>query len=374
MDTTARDITFDDEGVCSYCTEFLTRSSHILQEDPGRKAARLEQLVDKVRHSGRGKPYDCIVGVSGGVDSSWTLVELKRLGLRPLAVHMDNGWDSELAQSNIANLVRALDVDLYTHVIDWEEYRGLMQAFFDADVVDVELLYDNAMLAVNYRQARKYGLHYILAGTNQATEGMRMPPGWNWFKFDKAHIKALGRRSGISALKTYPAIGTLEYLWNECVTRTRWISFLDYVEYNKESVLSALESQYGYKRYPFKHYESVFTRFYQGYILPHKFGVDKRRLHVATLVAAGQLNRADALAGLQGIAYPTPQDEARDIDYFLKKMRWTRQELEDYIRRPGKCHSEYRSERHFLEIPVAIVDALPRRWNQMVKQGLGRDA
>lgn len=184
MDTTAADITFDKKGVCNHCKEFLERSSHIIHENLDTKEARLQELIERVKASGIGKPYDCIVGVSGGVDSSWTLVEVKRLGLRPLAVHMDNGWNSELAQNNIANLVRGLDVDLYTYVIDWNEYRELMQAFFDADVIDVELLYDNTMLAVNYQQAANYGLKYILAGSNQATEGMRMPPGWNWFKYD----------------------------------------------------------------------------------------------------------------------------------------------------------------------------------------------
>ena len=177
MDTTASDITFDEQGVCNYCIEFLESSSHIIHEDLANKEARLQELVEEVKANGKGKPYDCIVGVSGGVDSSWTLVEVKRLGLRPLAVHMDNGWNSELAQNNIANIVRGLGVDLHTHVINWNEYRELMQAFFDADVIDVELLYDNAMIAVNYQQASKYGLKYILAGTNQATEGMRMPEG-----------------------------------------------------------------------------------------------------------------------------------------------------------------------------------------------------
>ena len=155
MDASADGIVFDENGVCNYCKEFLDRKS------------------------GKGKPYDCVVGVSGGVDSSWTLVEVVRLGLRPLAVHMDNGWNSELAQNNIANLVRNLGVDLHTHVIDWGEYRELMQAFFDADVIDLELLYDNAMLAVNYAQARQFDLKYILAGTNKATEGMRIPKTWN---------------------------------------------------------------------------------------------------------------------------------------------------------------------------------------------------
>jgi N-acetyl sugar amidotransferase len=344
MSSKARDLNFDRQGICSYCTEFLERVGHIIYEDVSLKEARLQELVAKVKASGKGKPYDCIVGVSGGVDSSWTLVEVKRLGLRPLAVHMDNGWNSELAQNNIANLVRGLGVDLHTHVIDWDEYRELMQAFFDADVIDVELLYDNAMLAVNYQQAAKYGLKYILAGTNQSTEGMRMPPGWNWFKYDKRNIFSIAKRSGMKRLDTFPAIGVIGFVWNTFVRRIRWISFLDYIPYNKFEALDSLEINNGYKRYPFKHYESVFTRFYQGYILPRKFGVDKRELHLSTLVASGQLSRQEALQGLEGIPYPTKAEMQADIAYFLKKMKWSSNDLETYLQRTEVPHAAYGSE------------------------------
>lgn len=354
MDTTASDIAFDGNGVCNYCTEFLKLSSPIIHENPGDKDARLQKLIEQVRASGKGRPYDCIVGVSGGVDSSWTLVQVKRLGLRPLAVHMDNGWNSELAQNNIANIVRGLDLDLHTHVIDWDEYRELMQAFFDADVIDVELLYDNAMLAVNYRQAAKYGLKYILAGTNQATEGMRMPPGWNWFKYDKRNIASLAKRHGMKGTNTLPTIGTMGFVWNHFVKGIRWTSFLDYLPYNKSKALDSLEKNYGYKRYLFKHYESVFTRFYQGHILPRKFGVDKRILHLATLVAAGQLSREEALKSLEGIPYATEAELQADTTYFLKKMKWDAKDLETYLNRPEVSHADYPSERLFWEALIKI--------------------
>lgn len=347
MDTSASDITFDSHGVCNYCTEYLAQASHIIHEDEQAKASRLNALVASVKASGQGKPYDCIVGVSGGVDSSWTLVEVVRLGLRPLAVHMDNGWDSELAQNNISNLVQGLGVDLYTHVIDWDEYRELMQAFFDADVVDVELLYDNAMQAVNYQQAAKYGLKYLLAGTNQATEGMRIPPGWNWFKHDKRHIVALAKLHGMKGLKTFPAIGTMDFVRYHYLKGIRWVSFLDYLNFNKFHALDELEKHHGYKRYPFKHYESIFTRFYQGYILPRKFGVDKRKMHLGTLVASGQMTREEAIKGLSGIPYPSENDLENDLQYFLKKMKWTREQLDEYIRRPAVPHDTYPSERPF---------------------------
>jgi len=354
MDTTASDITFDEQGVCNYCTEFLERSSHIIHEDPVQKEARLNALVSKIKEAGRGKPYDCIVGVSGGVDSSWTLVEVKRLGLRPLAVHMDNGWNSELAQNNIANLVRTLNVDLYTHVIDWEEYRALMQAFFDADVIDIELLYDNAMLALNYQQASKYGLKYILAGTNQATEGMRIPTTWNWFKYDKKNIVALAHRNKLKGLDTFPAIGTFGYIYHQYFKKNQWLSLLDYLPYNKFDALNNLEVNYGYKRYPFKHYESIFTRFYQGYILPKKFSVDKRKVHLGTLVASGQITRDEAIKALEGIPYPTQQDLEADINYFLKKMGWSKQQINEYIFRPEISHATYPSEKRLYKLLAKI--------------------
>lgn len=345
MDTSATDISFDEHGVCSYCTEFLSRSGHILHKEPLQRTQELNTFVAKVKAEGKGKPYDCIIGVSGGVDSSWVLVQAVKLGLRPLAVHMDNGWNSELAQNNIANLVRGLDVDLYTHVIDWNEYKKLMQAFFDANVIDIELLYDNAMLAVNYQQAAKYKIKFILSGSNQATEGMRMPKAWNWLKFDKRHIKSLGKRGGVTRLDTFPSIGTLQFIWYEFLLNIHWTPFLDYFDFNKNLAMETLKNEYGYKPYPYKHYESIFTRFYQGYILPNKFYVDKRRLHLSTLVASGQMERIEALKDLEGIPYPTTQSLEDDRKYFLKKMGWRNDELEQYIAKPCVQHSEYPTEK-----------------------------
>lgn len=344
MDTSACDIVFDSDGVCNYCREFLERAGHIVFKDPASRAQELAHFIDQVKSDGRGKRYDCLIGVSGGVDSSWALVQAVRLGLRPLAVHMDNGWNSELAQNNIANLIRGLGVDLYTHVIEWYEYKNLMQAFFDANVLDVELLYDNAMLAVNYSQAARYGVHNILSGTNLATEGLRIPVTWNWFKFDKKNIKSLGHRFKQQSLKTFPAIGTFEFIYYEYIKQIHWISFLNFFEYNKFDALDSLEKNFGYKRYPYKHYESIFTRFYQGYILPRKFNIDKRRVHLSTLVISRQLSREDAMMQLREQPYPSAHALAEDINYFLKKMDWSRDQLDAYISAPEIRHDVYPSE------------------------------
>ncbi|NVJ98901.1 MAG: N-acetyl sugar amidotransferase [Alphaproteobacteria bacterium] len=362
MDTSAAGISFDAEGHCNFCTEFLERSGAlVLNVDPEKRERELQALVERVKREGKGKKYDCIVGVSGGVDSSWVLVEAVEMGLRPLAVHMDNGWNSELAQSNIENLVRTLGVDLVTHVIDWEEYRKLMQAFFDSHVIDIELLYDNAMLAVNYQQAAKFGIRNILAGTNQATEGMRFPQGWNHLKFDRRNIVAIARQFGRVKIDTFPSIGVLGFIYHEYIKKRRWISVLDLIDYNKEDVLAALEESYRYRRYPYKHYESVFTRFYQGYILIEKFGVDKRRVHFSTLIAAGQMKREDAMANMEKIAYPSQKDLDADIQYFLKKMNWSEQQLKDYLAAPPRLHADYPSEAPLYEFFKKVYFKLFRR-------------
>jgi N-acetyl sugar amidotransferase len=345
MDTTARDITFDVEGQCNYCTEFLARAGGELFKDPEERQAELELLVGRLKREGRGKPYDCIMGLSGGVDSSSAIIKAISLGLRPLAVHMDNGWNSELAQSNIENLVRGLGVDLVTYVIDWREYRALMQAFFAADVIDIELLYDNAMYAVNYQQARHWRTRWILAGTNLATEGMRIPSSWNWLKYDKRNIKALRRSYDGGTLTSFPAIGALGYSWNLFARRVQWVSFLDYFEFNKAEAIAELQRDFNYKPYPHKHYESVFTRLYMGHILPTKFDVDMRKVDYSNLIVSGQMTREEALRLLADPPYPSPAELDRDIAYFQKKLGWTPEEWSAYLSRPERSHEEFASER-----------------------------
>ncbi|MEO6941861.1 MAG: N-acetyl sugar amidotransferase [Terrimesophilobacter sp.] len=345
MDTSAPGIQFDETGRCNFCREFqrVVDSSHLLSDNAAREL-QLDTLARLVKKNGIRKAYDCIVGVSGGVDSSWALVQAVRLGLRPLAVHMDNGWNTELAVSNISNLIERLGVDLYTYVIDWDEYRRLMQAFFDSDVIDVELLYDNAMLAVCYQQADKYRLKYILSGYNLTTEGLRMPSAWSWRdKLDATNIRSIARSHGVK-IKSFPLFSNARFLRHRHLSGTRWIPFLDYLDYRKDEALAELVKDYGYKPYPYKHYESVFTRFYQGHILPEKFGVDKRRAHLSTLIVSGQLGRDEALESLAHIPYPSEEDLERDKQFVVKKMNWTREDLESYLHRPERLHDEWRTD------------------------------
>ena len=367
MDDTAHDIIFDDAGVCNYCTDFLVRLDKYVTPDPIERERKLQALVERVKANGKGKRYDCIIGVSGGVDSSYTLVKAAQLGLRPLAVHMDSGWNAEVAANNIANLVRGLGVDLYTHVIDWPEIRGLMEAMFAADVRDVEVLYDNALAGVVYGQAARHGLHYILAGSNMATEGMAMPGEWTWNKMDKRNIVGISKRFGGPKLRTFPAIGTIKYMKHILIDRAHWIAFLDYIDYRKDEALAVLTRDYGYKPYAYKHYESVFTRFWQGYMLPAKFGYDKRKPHLSTLIMTGQMTRDEAAGRMRQIAYPSQKDLDSDRTYFLKKMGWSEEKLVDYLARPEVRHDAYPSEAALWERLLGLYRKLDLRVGRLAR-------
>lgn len=343
MDTTAANIYFNTIGNCNYCEDFLN-IKRLYNFDGTKKKILLNELIQKIKDDGKNKKYDCIVGVSGGVDSSYVLYLVNKYGLKPLAVHMDNGWNSELAQNNISNLVKKLNIDLYTHVIDWEEYKNMMLAFFKSDTIDVELLYDNAMLAVNYQAAEKYKLKYILSGTNTSTEGIKVPSNWSWFKNDALNIADITKRFSNQKIKTFPLFGTKEFIRYEILKKIKWLPFLDYFSYQKDDAIQILKKEFSFKPYPYKHYESIFTRFYQGYILPKKFGVDKRKLHLSNLIMTKQITREKAKILLQQPCYPDENQEKHDLKFFLKKMGWVIDDLQNYLNRPEISHDFYRSE------------------------------
>jgi N-acetyl sugar amidotransferase len=340
MDTTAEDIYFGKDGICNYCSNFLKRQNKVVKDKKN-----LDELISNIKNNGKNKKYDCIIGISGGVDSSYSLIKACELGLNPLAVHLDNGWNSELAQHNISKLIRTYNVDLYTHVINWKEYRNLQEAFLKANVIDIELLMDNAMLAVNYKLASKYNIKYILSGTNTATEGFKIPENWSWFKNDAKNIKSIVKKFSSQKLKTFPTFGTFDYIYYEFFKKINWVLFPDYFEYDKKKAINLLINKINFKPYPYKHYESIFTRFYQAYILPKKFGVDKRKLHLSNLIVSDQISKEEAKRIIQQPTYPNEDDEKKDIKYFLKKMKWPEKDLLNYISKPEISHLSYGSEK-----------------------------
>ena len=353
MNESCEGIFFDKNGRCNFCLEFENTILNNLGKGKDTKKS-LQKLLNYIKKfkSKNKNTYDCIVGLSGGVDSSYTLLKVVESGLNPLVVHLDNGWNSELAQNNIENLIKKLKVDYYTHVIRWSEYRNLMQSFFESDVIDIELLTDNAMLAVNYQIANKYNIPFILAGTNSSTEGMKMPKNMNWFKFDKRNIISIHKKFTNKDFKSYPIIGILDLIYFILFKRIKWINFLDYFIYDKKIAEDELEKKFQFKRYKYKHYESVFTRFYQGYILPRKFKIDKRILHLSTLVVTKQISRNEALKEIEKSTYSSDYEMREDKNFFLKKMNWSENDLEVYIKREPISHYAYPNNRKIYEFLI----------------------
>lgn len=336
-----REITFDEKGVCSYCSYYDRIGSKIISKGPEQKKG-LDALVADIKKSGKGKEHDCIIGVSGGVDSTYVAYLTKQLGLRPLAVHLDYGWNSELAVENISSTLSRLGVDLYTHVVNWEEIRDLQLAFLKASVVDIELLNDFAIFATLHNQAFKRGIKYVLHGGNVETEGEKLPKGWTHEKFDQLNILSIHKHFGKVKLKTYPRLPYLKRYYLNVVYKLKWVGILDYIPYNKNEVKELITKELGWRDYGGKHFESVFTRFYQAYILPHKFHIDKRKFHYSVLICSGQMTREQALADMKKPAYD-PAMLREDYNFVLKKLGLSQEEFEALMKLPVKGHLEYDS-------------------------------
>lgn len=348
------EITFDSHGICSYCRSYEKLESKLVKKGEAGEA-ELNRLVKLIKDSGAGKPYDCILGLSGGVDSTYLAYQAKKLGLRPLAVHFDNGWNSELAVSNIENIINRLGFDLHTFVIDWDEFKDLQLSFLKASVVDIELLTDHAIITKLYQLAIKHNIKYILSGTNVVTEAV-LPSPWIHNKRDHIHIRAVQEKFGTVPIKTFPLF-TSSLKWLVVWKGIKSASLLDLMPYNKKDVKKIIATELGWRDYGGKHYESVFTRFYQGYILPTKFGIDKRKAHLSNLICSGQITRGEALEELSKPGY----DEATrksDYEFVLKKLDLSREAFEAIMKAPVRKHTEFPVEN-------SIYDRFP--WLKIVR-------
>lgn len=341
MDTVAdRNITFDNAGLCRHCQRYdRLVSMRYLQGDLGKMA--LKMLIQRIKKAGSGREYDCIIGVSGGVDSTYVAWLVKQHGLRPLAVHFDNGWNSELATKNIEQVLRNMGIDLKTHVVDWEEFRDLQLSFLRASTPDGEIPTDHAIGALLWKEAVSRGIKYIISGMNFTTESISVPE-WSYGHSDWRYIKDVHRRFGNVKLKTFPRF-SLAYLFYANVIRgVRMVSILNYVEYDKRKAMEVLRNDLGWKDYGGKHHESIYTRFYQGYILPRKFGVDKRYGHLSDLINAGQISRTQAVLEMQKPPY-AEELQQQDISYMLKKFRLSPQQFDEIMRVPIRSFRDYRN-------------------------------
>ncbi len=334
-------MTFDQDGICHYYANYQRAAKQHLP-DPARRDSLLAQRIDQIKADGKGRDYDVVVGVSGGVDSTYVALLAKELGLRVLAVHLDNGWNSELAVKNIESIVTKLGIDLYTYVIDWEEFRDIQLAFIKASVVDIELVTDHAIFATLYLQAGKHGVRHILSGTNVVTE-TTLPPNWIWHKTDHVNIQDIHRQFGTVPLKTFPFMDWKVKRYYQAWKKIRQWSILNYVDYDKAAVKDRIIADLGWRDYGGKHYESIFTRFYQGYILPTKFGIDKRKAHLSDLIFSGQISREEALSELEQPIYDAEQQKI-DRQFVLKKFGLSEEEFKAFMEQPPRPHTDFATE------------------------------
>lgn len=359
MDTAAdQSITFDAEGVCHHCRRYDELiSARALHGEHGRQALRI--LVDKIKAAGRGREYDCIIGVSGGVDSTYVAYLVKQYGLRPLAIHFDNGWNSELAVKNIERVLRNLDIDLFTYVVDWEEFRDLQLAFLKASTPDGEIPTDHAIGALLWQEASRRGIKYIISGMNFATESISVP-GWSYGHSDWRFIKDVHRRFSTVKLRTYPHFSLVYLFYVNIIRGVRTVSILNYADYHKEQAMEVLRNQLGWKYYGGKHHESVYTRFYQGYVLPRKFAIDKRYGHLSDLINAGQITRDKALTDIQQPPYPEDLQQ-QDLAYVSKKLGLSVEQFNGIMHAPAKTFRNYRNLFGVVQLLRGTVNYLRKR-------------
>ncbi|MEO8464175.1 MAG: N-acetyl sugar amidotransferase [Gammaproteobacteria bacterium] len=346
MDTSDPEIVFDERGICNHCKQYDARvTAEIAPSDE--RERKLEALVEEIRRASRGKDYDCIIGVSGGVDSTMVAYTVKELGLRPLAVHFDNGWNSELAVSNIEKTLKALDIDLRTYVADWDEFRSIQLALFKSGVANIEVVTDHAIMALLFRTASNEGVKYVISGGNIATESV-MPESWMYDNRDLRHITAINRLFGEKRIRSLPRCSLARYFYYFFIRRIKYVPILNYVTYDKQAAKKLIQEKLGWRDYGGKHYESIFTRFFQAYFLPRRFNIDKRRAHLSSLILAGQISREEALLDVEKPLHDA-ETERSDLEFFRKKMRLSEKEFSEIMNIPKRTHRDYPSNRFVFE-------------------------
>ena len=334
-------LTFDSAGICSSCREY-DRVIQYRVHRGAKGAALLDERITEIKRQGKGKEYDCIIGVSGGTDSTYTAYLVKQLGLRPLAVHFDNGWNSELAVKNIHQSIAALEIDLETYVMDWPQFRDLQLAFLRASTPDGEVPTDHAIGTLMWKSASKVGIKTIISGMNYTTESATDPIEWAYGHSDWRYIKDVHKKFGTMPIPDFPHFSLSELLYINSVKRVRTMSVLNYIDYDKHDAQRVLAQELGWRDYGGKHHESIYTRFFQGYLLPKKFGIDKRYSHLSDLVRCGQISREDALRELDSPPYD-PELQLQDREYVCKKLGLSDSEFEGIMNQPIRSFHEFKN-------------------------------
>ena len=359
MDSSDCDISFNDEGYCNHCVDALSvRDSFVNKGEKGIK--NLEQKIGEIKKRNKNKEFDALIGLSGGVDSSYAAILAHKAGLRLLAVHCDTGWNSEQATHNIHSLVNSLGIDLETVVVDWESISDLQSAFFRASVPNCDIPQDHAIVAVNNLVADKFRLKDFISGGNFATESI-LPGSWGHDARDLKHIKAISRLFGIRDLRGFPHIGSFKsYIWLPFVKGIRNYRILNDVDYNREKVVDILTANHGWKNYGGKHHESRFTKFFQSFYLPEKFGFDKRKAHYSSLIIDGQISRDEALNLLKIPPYDSNSLIA-DTEYFLKKLGFNQSQWKAIMDSPPKRHDAYPNQLRLHKYRTWLKESLEKK-------------
>lgn len=358
MDVSDSQISFDHQGVCDHCHAFEEDvRPHWRPDERGK--AEVERTVARIKEEGKGKEFDSILGMSGGLDSSFMLhLMVKEFGLRPLVFHVDGGWNSDIAVSNIQNLVGGLGLDLYTEVINWEEMRDFQLAFFKAGVPHLDIPQDHAFVATLYHFANKHGIKWILNGGNISTECVRNPKEWLYYGTDLAQLRDIQQQFGTRPLKTYPFSSILFHkIFLRYIRGVRVFKPLDLLPYSKQMAVETLSREYGWKAYPQKHFESRFTKFYEGYWLPTRFGYDTRRVQFSSLILTGQMTRDEALERLKSPSYD-PETIDDDFEYIASKLRISVDELRRYHEGPKKTYRDYKNQEWMFDLGAKVLKAI----------------
>lgn len=341
MDTSDSLIKFDERGWCEYCNNY--HSNIVPNWHPDERGEReIAVEIEKIKEDGKGRDFDCLIGLSGGVDSSYLVyIAKEKFGLRPLLYHVDAGWNSQEAVNNIEKLVDGMGLDLYTEVVNWPEMRDLQLAFFKSGVPHLDTPQDHAFFAGLYNFAAKNKVKYILTGANYSTECVREPLEWHYHASDLRQLYDIHRRFGQRPLKSFPLAGILKFkIFYRFVKGVRVVKPLNHIPYYKEAAMQELVDRFGWQRYPHKHYESRFTRFYEGYWLRKRFGYDKRRAHFSSLILTDQLSRDEALERIAQDPYSAEQVK-QDFEYIATKLGIEVAELQAMFDAPKKTYRDY---------------------------------
>jgi N-acetyl sugar amidotransferase len=344
MDTSDVEIIFDDDGICNHCSNAL---EHLSQPPYGlesnKKIEALNNLIQEIKNNGKRKKYDCVIGLSGGVDSSYLAFLVKQWGLRPIAVHLDNFWNSNIAEKNISNIYKVLGFDEKRKRVNWNEFKDLQLAFLRASVPDLEIPSDNGINALLWDTAKEYKIKYILAGTNITSESI-LPRLYSQGHVDKVYIRSIHKQFGKIGKLSFHILSSWEVLKYIKFDKINFIPVLNYIDYDKEKAKVIIQKELGWKDYGRKHGESTYTRIVQEYILPIKFGIDKRKAHLSSLIISGQITRDEALKKLMEPLYANEQDIQCDIELLCKKFEITKNDFIRIMALPKRSMDDYPNE------------------------------